>query len=106
LKAHENNPNLVILTGAHVSQIVLGKRESGWVATGVEFLKGEEKTVVNASKEVILSAGLPLLPSLYPDSELTPRAQVHSTLPRSSSSPVLAPQTSSRRSVSPSKYPT
>lgn len=49
--------NLKILTGSHVSRVVLTKDSDMVTATGVEFVNGEKKYVVNAAREVILSAG-------------------------------------------------
>ncbi|KAF8585239.1 GMC oxidoreductase [Ramaria rubella] len=56
---NSQRPNLFLVTGAHVSRIIL-KRNTGEglvSATGVEFVKDEQKYTATASREVILSAG-------------------------------------------------
>ncbi|KAI0737717.1 GMC oxidoreductase [Daedaleopsis nitida] len=53
-----NRPNLKILTEAYVTKVLLSKGTEGQVvATGVEFEHGGKIHVVNARKEVLLSAG-------------------------------------------------
>ncbi|KAF8585234.1 GMC oxidoreductase [Ramaria rubella] len=56
---NSQRPNLFLVTGAHVSRIILERNiEEGLVsATGVEFVKDERKYTATASREVILSAG-------------------------------------------------
>ncbi|KAI0055699.1 alcohol oxidase [Artomyces pyxidatus] len=50
--------NLVILSGANATRIVLGKdADNGVVASGVVFVKGEGTFTASAKREVILSAG-------------------------------------------------
>jgi choline dehydrogenase-like flavoprotein len=46
-------PNLTVITGAHLSRVVM----DGMRATGVEYLKGGGKTTVTAGREVILCGG-------------------------------------------------
>ncbi|KAG6811082.1 hypothetical protein H0H92_009041 [Tricholoma furcatifolium] len=55
----QDRPNLTILTRALVSRVLFVENTAGsdLVATGVEFIHGGNKYVVNAQKEVILSAG-------------------------------------------------
>ncbi|CAL1709438.1 unnamed protein product [Somion occarium] len=51
-------PNLLVVTGAHVAKIILEPSRSGLQrAIGVEFVKNEETYRIDASKEIILSAG-------------------------------------------------
>ncbi|TPX20366.1 hypothetical protein DIZ76_016254 [Coccidioides immitis] len=50
-------PNLFLLTEATVEQITLEKHGEEWIAKGALVRYGEEKFIVKASKEVILSAG-------------------------------------------------
>ncbi|KDQ23219.1 hypothetical protein PLEOSDRAFT_162754 [Pleurotus ostreatus PC15] len=49
--------NLVVLTNAHATNIVLDREGAGSTARGVEFLVNNVKHTVTAKKEVILSAG-------------------------------------------------
>src|SRR5262249_47520036 len=53
LKPAMHRPNLRVLTGAHVKQILFDGRR----ATGVELWQGDQLTRANAASEVILSAG-------------------------------------------------
>lgn len=55
-----HRPNLKVLTEAHASKVVLEHKR----ATGVEFLHGGKKHVVNVTKEVVLSAGVIQSPQL------------------------------------------
>ncbi|CAL1697277.1 unnamed protein product [Somion occarium] len=51
-------PNLLVVTGAHVTKILLEPSHDGLQrAVGVEFIKDEQTYRINASKEIILSAG-------------------------------------------------
>ena len=70
LKPARQRPNLKVITGALSQRIVLdGKR-----ATGVEFIRGGRKQVVNARREVILSAGPIASPHLLQLSGIGPGA--------------------------------
>ena len=61
-----HRPNLVLLTGAEVHELLLNKDESGdaWVASGVRFSHGGSDFRAFASQEVILSAGSVQSPQL------------------------------------------
>ncbi|TFY61040.1 hypothetical protein EVG20_g7208 [Dentipellis fragilis] len=53
-----HKPNFVVVTGAHVTRVLLQSGEDGEVvATGIEFVRGGETVTAQASLEVILSAG-------------------------------------------------
>lgn len=70
LKPALQRPNLKVITGALSQRILLdGKR-----ATGVEFLRAGSKQVVNARREVILSAGPIASPHLLQLSGIGPAA--------------------------------
>lgn len=56
--------NLCILTEALVEEIVLGKADGGYVASGVRFTHNGRGYTVSASREVILSAGTVKSPQL------------------------------------------
>lgn len=56
--------NLYILTEALVEEIVLGKVDGGYVASGVRFTHNNQEYTVSASREVILSAGTVKSPQL------------------------------------------
>lgn len=56
--------NLCILTEALVGEIVLGKADGGYVASGVRFTHNGQEYTVSASREVILSAGTVKSPQL------------------------------------------
>lgn len=60
LRPNLKRPNLKVLTEAHAAKILL----SGDEATGVEFLHGGQTYKVEASKEVVLSAGVIQTPQL------------------------------------------
>lgn len=49
--------NLHILTETLVEEIIFGKADSGYVASGVRFTHNSQEYTVAASREVILSAG-------------------------------------------------
>lgn len=49
--------NIVVLTNAHATKIILDRQDAGFTAQGVEFVVGGIKYAVKAKKEVILSAG-------------------------------------------------
>jgi choline dehydrogenase-like flavoprotein len=57
-------PNLILLTEALVSEVLLSQKEDQWVATGVRFMNKGEEYVVSVSREVILSAGSVQSPQL------------------------------------------
>lgn len=72
LDAAKTRPNLTILTGAHVTKILLeGKR-----ATGVEVKTAEGLQRMMASREVILSGGAINSPQLLLLSGIGPRAEL------------------------------
>ncbi|PNP39103.1 hypothetical protein TGAMA5MH_08955 [Trichoderma gamsii] len=56
--------NLCILTEALVEEIVLGKADGGYVASGVRFTHNGQEHTVSASREIILSAGTIKSPQL------------------------------------------
>lgn len=56
-RPNASRPNLVVLTGAEVREILLEKGEDKWVAKGARFVHDGEEYSVFASREVILSAG-------------------------------------------------
>lgn len=69
--------NLDILVSSTVTRIVFGKNDSNGdiIATGVEFASSESspKTVVNASKEVILTGGTLGSPNILLHSGIGPK---------------------------------
>ncbi len=70
LKPAQQRPNLKVITGALSQRIMLdGKR-----ATGVEYIRGGSKQIVNARREVILSAGPIASPHLLQLSGIGPGA--------------------------------
>jgi choline dehydrogenase-like flavoprotein len=52
-----SRPNLVLLTEAQVTEIVMEQEDGEWSAIGVRFLREGESSFVAASHEVIVSAG-------------------------------------------------
>ncbi|OIW33152.1 putative choline dehydrogenase [Coniochaeta ligniaria NRRL 30616] len=56
--------NLVVLSEALVSEVVLSEHDGKWTATGVRFQHDGQGYIVSASKEVILSAGSVQSPQL------------------------------------------
>jgi choline dehydrogenase-like flavoprotein len=62
-------PNLMLLTGAQATKIVLGKNQ---LATGVEYTVNNTTYTAQSSKEVILAAGSKF-PSASSASVLTKR---------------------------------
>ena len=70
LKPAMRRPNLKVITGALSQRILLEGRR----ATGVEFLRGGARQVVNARREVILSAGPIASPHLLQLSGIGPGA--------------------------------
>lgn len=57
LKSTEGRDNITVLSGAHACKVVFAEGTGNLVATGVQFESANVKYVVNATKEVILSAG-------------------------------------------------
>ncbi|TEB21436.1 GMC oxidoreductase [Coprinellus micaceus] len=60
LHPYEDRQNLVVLPNAYVTRVLWADEkdaERNLVASGVEYIFGEQKLTVTASKEVILSAG-------------------------------------------------
>ncbi|TFK27277.1 GMC oxidoreductase [Coprinopsis marcescibilis] len=60
LDPNQERPNLHILMGAYATRIIWSDEkdnEGNLIATGIEYIHGEEKKVASASREVILSAG-------------------------------------------------
>ena len=75
--AAERRPNLTIITGAHVTRLVLEGAAGHTVATGVEYrTAGGETSTVLAAKEVVLSAGAIGSPHLLLLSGIGPRAEL------------------------------
>jgi choline dehydrogenase-like flavoprotein len=65
LKPNMNRPNLRVLVDSHASKILLKQDGSGEpTASGVEFMHGDQKYEVHASREVILSGGVIGTPQL------------------------------------------
>jgi choline dehydrogenase-like flavoprotein len=60
LRPNLGRSNLKVLTGALATSVIL----EGNTATGVEFMHGSEKHVINASHEVVLSGGVINSPQL------------------------------------------
>ncbi|VDB94081.1 unnamed protein product [Peniophora sp. CBMAI 1063] len=52
-----DRPNLQLLSGAHVTRVVLDLADGKYVAKGVEYLKDGQKHLVRAKREVILCCG-------------------------------------------------
>ena len=75
--ATEQRPNLTIITGAHVTRVVLEGAAAHRVATGVEYRigSGETRTAL-ATKEVVLSGGAIGSPHLLLLSGIGPRADL------------------------------
>ncbi|KAJ5725511.1 CAZyme family AA3 [Penicillium malachiteum] len=57
-------PNLRVVTGALVQNIILAKQGEEVLATGVKFQKGSETYSIQAKKEVILAAGATQTPQI------------------------------------------
>jgi choline dehydrogenase-like flavoprotein len=75
-EARERN-NLTIITGAHVTRVVLDRLRDRRVATGVDYrnANGEARTAI-ATKEVVLSGGAIGSPHLLLLSGIGPRAEL------------------------------
>jgi 4-pyridoxate dehydrogenase len=72
LKPARGRSNLVVMTGAHISRVLLdGKR-----ATGVEFIRKGTTVEVRADREVVLSAGAFGTPQLLMLSGIGPAAHL------------------------------
>ena len=52
-----SRPNLVVLTGAEVREVLLVEGTSGWEAKGVRFVHSGVEYKVSASLEVVVSCG-------------------------------------------------
>jgi choline dehydrogenase len=75
----ENRPNLMVITGAQVTRIVLEGEPSALRATGVEYIDGDGTSqVVTAGIEVVVSAGAIGSPQLLMLSGIGPRDQLES----------------------------
>jgi len=75
----ENRPNLMTITGAQVTRIVLEGEPGALRATGVEYVDGDgTHQVVTAGTEVIVSAGAIGSPQLLMLSGIGPREQLES----------------------------
>lgn len=75
----EGRPNLMIITQAHVTRIVVEGEAGARRATGVEYLDGDgQAQVVSAGVEVILSAGAVGSPHLLMLSGIGPSDQLES----------------------------
>lgn len=72
LKPARKRPNLTVMTGARVTRVIM----EGDRATGVEFVRRGLTRVVNASEEVILSAGAINTPKLLMLSGIGPSDQL------------------------------
>ncbi len=73
LRPVQDNPNLQIVTGAHVTRIVI---ENGR-AVGVEYLQGGAPQRVHVTREIVVSAGTFDSPKLLMLSGLGPAEQLH-----------------------------
>ena len=75
--AAEQRPNLTIITGAHVTRVLLENTAAGPAATGVEYRDAQgTTTAVFAAKEVIVSAGAVASPQLLMLSGIGPKAEL------------------------------
>ena len=73
----EQRPNLTIVTGAHVTRVLLEGKGDGLVAKGIEYrTHGGETRTLHAAKEVILSAGAVGSPHLLMLSGIGPRREL------------------------------
>ncbi|KII88352.1 hypothetical protein PLICRDRAFT_175951 [Plicaturopsis crispa FD-325 SS-3] len=61
---NQHRQNLLVLTGAQATKVFTSKRNGSVVATGVQMSAGGTTYAVNATKEVILSAGAIKTPQL------------------------------------------
>jgi choline dehydrogenase-like flavoprotein len=75
--AVEARDNLTILTGVHVTRVLLENSENGLLATGVEYRNAAGEThAAFAAKEVVLSAGAIGSPQLLLLSGIGPKAEL------------------------------
>ncbi|MGQ0735527.1 MAG: GMC family oxidoreductase [Acidobacteriota bacterium] len=73
----EQRPNLTIITGAHVTRVILDSAAGQIAATGVEYLTPDGAThAVHARKEVVVSGGAIGSPHLLLLSGIGPRAEL------------------------------
>ncbi|MBV8063680.1 MAG: choline dehydrogenase [Nevskia sp.] len=72
LRPAEARPNLTVLTGAHVTRVLLQGRR----AVGVRYRKGRREHELRAAREVILSSGSFNSPQLLMLSGIGPRAEL------------------------------
>lgn len=75
----ERRPNLTVITGAHVTRVVLESTPGHMVAKGIEYgtATGEHRTAL-AAKEVVLCGGAVGSPHLLLLSGIGPRAELES----------------------------
>jgi choline dehydrogenase-like flavoprotein len=72
-----HRPNLTVITGAHVTRVLVDTSSGGAKATGVEYrTSGGETRVVHGSKEVVLSGGAIGSPHLLLLSGIGPRHEL------------------------------
>ncbi|KAJ4471194.1 alcohol oxidase [Lentinula lateritia] len=65
LEPHKSRANLLVITGAEVTKVLLQRNTSGQsIAQGVEYRRDQKILQVNADKEVILCAGTIKTPQL------------------------------------------
>jgi choline dehydrogenase-like flavoprotein len=73
----ENRDNLTVLTGCHVSQLILDTHRQPIMVTGVQFTdKDGTEHVASARKEIILSAGAVGSPTILLQSGIGPRCEL------------------------------
>lgn len=61
LKSTQGRSNIAVLVGAQARKIVFSEGGSDLVATGVEFEAGSTRFTVDATRQIVLSAGKNLL---------------------------------------------
>lgn len=73
----EQRPNLTIITGAHVTRVILDRASGRTIATGIEYRTstGEARTIT-AAKEIVLSGGAIGSPHLLLLSGIGPRREL------------------------------
>ena len=76
LTGNLHRKNLHVRTGAQVLRIVMSATETGWKATGVEYVRGGVRYMVHARREVLLSAGALLSPQILMLSGIGPSAHL------------------------------
>lgn len=69
----QSRPNLTLLTGTKVTQILIESTNGSLLATGVQMLSNSTSAKVYASKEVILAAGGVFTPHLLMLSGIGPK---------------------------------